>query len=169
MGKIETTPQENIDDHEEPPSSTPHSHTSSSSSSPSSLDHPEDIDKTLPVASSPEPTHSHAPPSSSNQQVAPENAAVRRQQQPQLDNEIESIPAVVFPPQSHPRPPEANNNEGSGGGDGGNGPAQPATSGRAHLVLIQAEGNPWSSGLFDFCQHPLNGIYKFHFHSTFHP
>ncbi|KAL6344723.1 hypothetical protein AAG906_002629 [Vitis piasezkii] len=88
----------------------------------------------------------HAPPSS-NQPV---------KQQPQLENGIDSIAAVAFPPQprmqvvERPRPndqlvvyaaplPEANKME-------------------AHLILIQAVGNPWRSGLFDCYQHPINAM-----------
>ena len=67
--------------------------------------------------------------------------------------------------------PEANNMEGAGGG-GASAlvPVTPARqeSGKAHLVLIQSVGNPWSSGLFDCYKHPINGIFMFHFHATLH-
>ena len=105
-----------------------------------------------------------------------------------MENGIDSIPAVAFPPQPRmqavepPRPnnqlvlygvpmPEANNMEGGGGG-GASAlvPVTPARqeSGKARLVLIQSVGNPWSSGLFDCYQHPINGIFMFHFHATLH-
>ncbi|XP_034684478.1 proline-rich receptor-like protein kinase PERK10 [Vitis riparia] len=138
----------------------------------------EHIDKTTAVAFPPQPNDSHAPPSSNQpMQVAPETASVRRQQ-PKLENGIDSIPAVAFPPQPRmqavepPRPnnqlvlygvpmPEGNNMEGAGGG-GASAlvPVTPARqeSGKAHLVLIQSVGNPWSSGLFDCYQHPVNAI-----------
>ena len=144
-------------------------------------------DKTPAVTFPPQTSDSHAPPSSNQPvQLAPETANVRKQQ-PQLENGIDSIPAVAFPPQPRmqvvepPRPndqlvmyaaplPEANKMEGSAGGGGANAlvPVTRQESGQIHLILIQAVGNPWSSGLFDCYQHPINGLYMFHFHATLH-
>lgn len=141
MGKIETTQQENIDNQQPEKDKTPTA-----------------------VVSPPRPTHSHAPPSSNQ----PETASVRKQ----FDHdEIESIPAVPFPP--HHEPPETNKMQGAVAGGGGANAGVPAAierekSRKPHLVLIQGEGNPWSSGLFDCCQDRRNG-YKyisFHFHAT---
>ncbi|XP_010648511.1 protein PLANT CADMIUM RESISTANCE 8 [Vitis vinifera] len=56
--------------------------------------------------------------------------------------------------------PEANKMEGSAGGGGANAlvPVTRQESGQIHLILIQAVGNPWSSGLFDCYQHPINAM-----------